>query len=612
MTTAAQSPVSWGAGSGHAVTSATTFRFGPCELNEARRSLTAHGRELRLQPRVFDLLCYLVRHRERVVSKDELLDALWPGTIVVDSALQRVVSLARAALSEVGLGEAVRTYPRHGYRFCLDSCDDAVPVAGVSGDLAAARVAYERGDWVTASDAYAAADALAPLDADDVETWGRAAICAGLGPRAVSALERVVGRRDAAGDVLGAARATLLLVQIRLDNRQGATARGLLHRAARYLEHHADTVERGHFAWMSSRMDLSGGDVAAALAMADEACRLGRSLRDADVECLGLVYRGHALMARGEIAAGLAQHEEAAAVIRLGGVRSWVAGWALCSILYAARFRNDWLRAAQFADAFLEWSRACRMPAFPGTCQLHRAAVLGVQGDLDRAAAEVREAASLLAQAAPWAEGDAYCVLGEIQLSLGDFDAADASFRQAHVLGWDPQPGLARLHLLTGRPAEAIRGLERALQEDDFTLRERRGQLLCLLVQAAASEGDSQRAREALGMLAADPSLLATDALLAMHRDAEAEVAILEADLVRAAQKLRQAIRHWREVGSPVGEAQTRLRLAWCLLQLRDATAVELELHAVETHLAPAARAHRVRIEALREALREFLASDTR
>jgi DNA-binding winged helix-turn-helix (wHTH) protein len=591
------------------VTNATTFRFGPCELDEARRSLTAHGRELRLQPRVFDLLCYLVRHRERVVPKDELLDALWPGAVVVDSALQRVVSLARAALSEVGLEEAVRTYSRHGYRFCLDSCDDTAPAAAVSADVAAARAAYERGDWAAASDAYAAADALAPLGADDVETWGRAAICAGLGPRAASALERVVARRDAAGDVLGAARATLLLVQIRLDNRQGAMARGLLQRAARYLEQHSGTVERGHFAWMSSRMALSGGDIAAGLAMADEACRLGRSLRDADVECLGLVYRGHALMARGEIAAGLEQHEEAAAVIRLGGVRSWVAGWALCSILYAARFRNDWLRAAQFADAFLEWSRACQMPAFPGTCQLHRAAVLGVQGDLDRAAAEVREAASLLAQAAPWAEGDAYCVLGEIQLSLGDFDAAEASFRQAHALGWDPQPGLARLHLLTGRPVEAVRGLERALREADFTLRERRGQLLCLLVQAAASAGDSERARAALGTLVAEPSLLANEALLAMHRDAEAEVAILEGDLALATQKLRQAIRHWREVGSPVGEAQTRLRLAWCLLQLRDATAAELELHTVETQLAPAARAHRLRVEALREALREFLAS---
>ncbi len=437
----------------------------------------------------------------------------------------------------------------------------------------------------------------------DLGQWGRAAICAGLGPSAMAALERVVAQRDAAGDTLGAARATLLLVQIRIDHKQAALARGLLQRASRYLDGRTGGVERGHFAWRARRMALASGDPALAMAMADEACSLGRTLRDPDVECLGLVYRGHALMGCGEVAAGLAQHEEAAAVIRLGGVRSWVAGWALCSILYAARYRCDWLRAAQFAEAFLEWSHSCSMPAFPGTCQLHRAAVLGVRGELERAASEVRAAAALLAQAAPWAEGDAYCVLGDIQLSHGDVDGAEASFRQAHALGWDPQPGLARLHLLTGKPELAQRGLERALEEADWTLRERRGQLLCLLVHACVATGALERARDALQTLRADPQLLATEALKAMHDAAEAELALHDGDFKLAAQMLRQGVRHWREVGSPVGEAETRVRLAECLLQDQDTTGTELELHAVESTLASVAMAHRVRLVALRQSL---------
>ncbi len=585
----------------------------------------AHGREIRLQPRVFDLLCYLVRHRERVVGKDELLDALWPGTIVVDNALQRVVSLARAALAEVGLGDVVRTYSRHGYRFCFEGCADTAadeeagdddartpahpsarsgPVAQAPSDtLAAARAACERNDWAAACEAYAAADAQSALPPGDVEAWGRAAICAGVGPDVVGALERAVAQCDAEGDGLGAARLTLLLVQIRIDHKQSAMARGLLQRASRYLDGRAAVVERGHFAWMASRMALGTGDVGVALDLADEACRVGRALRDADVECLGLVYRGQALMVQGEVASALAQHEEAAAVIRLGGVRSWVAGWALCSILYAARYRCDWLRAAQFSQAFVEWSRDCSMPALPGTCQLHRAAVLGVQGELDRAAAEVRAAAALLASAAPWAEGDAYCVLGDIQLSQGDFEGAEASFRQAHALGWDPQPGLARLHLLTGRPAQALSGLERALQDTDWTLRERRGQLLCLLAQAAVAAGDVERGREALAVLASDPQMLATEALKAMHCAAEAEVALRDGEPRLAAQKLRQAVRHWREIGSPVGEAEARMRLAECLLRDHDATGVEFELHAVESNLVSVAAAHRARLGALRDAL---------
>jgi DNA-binding winged helix-turn-helix (wHTH) protein/ATP/maltotriose-dependent transcriptional regulator MalT len=578
------------------------FRFGPCELNEARRSLTAHGRELKLQPLVFDLLCYLVRHRERVVPKDELLEALWPRTIVVDNALQRLVSLARNALADAGLADAVRTYPRHGYRFCLDDAQAALTAA--IDRVAAAHAACERSDWIAACEAFAAADAEAPLAADDIEIWGRAAICGGQGPSAVAALERLVAERSAAGDTLTAARATLLLVQIRIDQRQSAIARGLLQRASRYLDGQAETIERGHYAWMSARLALAGGDAEASLAHADEACRIGRALHDADVECLGLTYRGHGLMSRGDIAKGLAQHDEAAAMIRLGGVCPWAAGWSLCSILYAARYRNDWLRAAQFAQAYEQWSRASRMPAFPGTCQLHRAAVLNVQGELEQAAAEVRSAAALLAQAAPWAEGDAYCVLGDIQLSVGDLVDAEASYRQAHALGWDPQPGLARLHLLTGRAAEAQRGLERALDAPDFTLRERRAQLLCLLVHAAVAAGDVPRAREAMRSLDGETRRLDNESLSAMHSAAQAELALADGDTKLAALKLRQAIRDWHEVGSPISEAEARLSLAECLLSDGDPGAAELELHALQTQLAPAARAHRARLDALRARLR--------
>lgn len=580
---------------------ATIHRFGACELDEARRSLTAHGRELRLQPRVFDLLCYLVRHRERVVPKDELLDALWPGTVVVDNALQRVVSLARGALAEAGLPEAVRTYARHGYRFCLADCEPARDDAGAG--VGAARVAVARLDWDAACAAYAAADADAALPPEDVEAWAQAAICAGRGPAAVAALERVVAVQDAAGDALGAARAASLLVQIHTDQAQGVLARGLLQRIARFLDGQATSAEHGHHAWMSSRLALGGGDADAALALADEACRIARRLRDADLECLGLAYRGHALLALGRADDALAQHEEAVAVIRLGAVRAWVAGWVLCSALYAARFRCDWLRAAQFADAFDDWGRASRMPAFPGTCQLHRAAVLGMQGELGRALAEAHSAAALLARAAPWAEGDAYCVLGDIQLCVGDFDGAEAAYRQAHALGWEPQPGLARLHLLTGRAALAQRGLERALGEPTWTLRSQRGLLLCLLAQAAVAAGDPERARAALAEVAAGPHWLSTEALKALHADAQAALALHDGDRGRAVQQLRQAVRHWREAGCRAGEFETRLQLARGLLHDGDPAGAEFELHALAANPLAAAASHGARLAALRAAL---------
>jgi hypothetical protein len=127
-----------------------------------------------------------------------------------------------------------------------------------------------------------------------------------------------------------------------------------------------------------------------------------------------------------------------------------------------------------------------------------------------------------------------------------------------------------------------------------------------MLVHASLAAGDVERGREALLVLATDPQMLATEALKAMHCCAEAELALHDREYKVAAQHLRRAVRHWREVGSPVGEAETRMRLAECLLQDRDAAGTELELHAVESSFAPVAALHSRRLTALRNALQDL------
>jgi DNA-binding winged helix-turn-helix (wHTH) protein len=63
------------------------FVFGDYVLEPDRRELSRGPKPVALGPQVFDLLLYLVQHRERVVSKDELLDAVWDGRIVSESTL---------------------------------------------------------------------------------------------------------------------------------------------------------------------------------------------------------------------------------------------------------------------------------------------------------------------------------------------------------------------------------------------------------------------------------------------------------------------------------------------------------------------------------------------
>jgi pimeloyl-ACP methyl ester carboxylesterase/DNA-binding winged helix-turn-helix (wHTH) protein len=109
------------------------FRFGAYELDVARHELRVAGKVRPVQPQVFALLAYLVRHRDRVIAKEELLRQLWPDAVVTDASLQRAVSLARRALRPADRG-LLRTYARIGYRFLGDViAPDADDEAGPSG-----------------------------------------------------------------------------------------------------------------------------------------------------------------------------------------------------------------------------------------------------------------------------------------------------------------------------------------------------------------------------------------------------------------------------------------------------------------------------------------------
>ena len=101
-------------------------RFLDCEINLAARELLRAGVRGRLEPKVFDLLALLLEHRDRVVSKDEIQDALWPGIVVTEASLDRTVMKARRAVGDDARRQAViRTVPRRGYRFVATLADEA-------------------------------------------------------------------------------------------------------------------------------------------------------------------------------------------------------------------------------------------------------------------------------------------------------------------------------------------------------------------------------------------------------------------------------------------------------------------------------------------------------
>ena len=95
---------------------AISYRFGTCEVKPVERKLLVDGRPAELGGRAFDLLLALLERHDRVVSKHELLDAVWPGLVVEENNLQVHVSALRKQLGR----EAIATVPGRGYRFAVE------------------------------------------------------------------------------------------------------------------------------------------------------------------------------------------------------------------------------------------------------------------------------------------------------------------------------------------------------------------------------------------------------------------------------------------------------------------------------------------------------------
>jgi DNA-binding winged helix-turn-helix (wHTH) protein len=98
-----------------------SYEFGPFLVDAGKRLLLRHGEPVPLAPKVFDTLLALIEHRERVLTKDELLKEIWGDTVVEEGGLTRNVSLLRRTLGEKPDDhQFIVTVPARGYQFVAE------------------------------------------------------------------------------------------------------------------------------------------------------------------------------------------------------------------------------------------------------------------------------------------------------------------------------------------------------------------------------------------------------------------------------------------------------------------------------------------------------------
>jgi pimeloyl-ACP methyl ester carboxylesterase/DNA-binding winged helix-turn-helix (wHTH) protein len=97
------------------------YQFDDCQVNPRRFELRRGGDVVHVEPQVFTLLAHLIEHRDRVVAKTELLDAVWGDRYVSDSALTSRVKMLRRAVGDDGTRQRViATVHGIGYRFVAE------------------------------------------------------------------------------------------------------------------------------------------------------------------------------------------------------------------------------------------------------------------------------------------------------------------------------------------------------------------------------------------------------------------------------------------------------------------------------------------------------------
>src|SRR5688572_33068011 len=109
---------------------AVVYRFGPFVLDVADRSLKDQGGPVALTPKQFDLLVALVKNAGRLVEKDALLRAVWPGVAIEEGNLTKGIFSLRQVLDRKDGSRYIETIPKRGYRFVAKKIGEDAPPVG--------------------------------------------------------------------------------------------------------------------------------------------------------------------------------------------------------------------------------------------------------------------------------------------------------------------------------------------------------------------------------------------------------------------------------------------------------------------------------------------------
>lgn len=454
-------------------------------------------------------------------------------------------------------------------------------MADIDALLIEARQASADRRWADAHAGFVAAREVEALHADDLAALGEAAWWRGDIDECLAAMEEAYRQYVAMDDSAQRTAARLAMEigyfwYLRADE---AIASGWFGRARRLLEPYPDSVEHGYL--LSTAIDdaLAEGDLETAAQVAAEVLDLSRRTGDETLAALALVGAGIAAARQGDVAQGLAILDEAMLPVVEGRVQAAYAGNIYCQLMQVCHDLADVRRARQWTDATMRWCEGFESAVmFVGICRVHRAQLLLGSGEWQRAEAEALDVCEQLSTMNTSAVAEASYQLAEVRRLRGDLASADEAYRQAHLKGRDPQPGLALLRLAEGQVDAAARSIGAAVRttSDPLSL----APLWAAQVEIGLQAGDRQAARRAADALDKTAEVYGSSGLRADATQARGMVATADGDTDVAMRQLTSAIRQWQGLGSPYRAARVRVWLAQAYRAAGEVDAADAELDA--------------------------------
>ena len=440
--------------------------------------------------------------------------------------------------------------------------------------LERARGAAAAGDW---EDAYALlfeADAKTPLAGSDLALLAGAAYAAGHLDVTIEAWERVHRASVQAGDRLAAAGAAVrVAMHLLFDTALLAPVRAWLTRADRLLEDHQDdTPVHAWLAVVRNYERLLSGDFESARQWARRAVEAGTG-RDPAAAAIGRVAEARSLILQGDVTRGLALLNEAAAAAVAGELDPLGQDWSTARWSVRSRRSAQYDLAEEWTKAMETWRHGQPVGSLHGRCRVHRAEILRLRGCCGDAETQILMACDELRPYLRREFGWPLTELGRIRFRKGDIEGAEEAFLAAHEAGWDPQPGLALVHLARGDVARAAASIHEALErpltipskEFPPNTELRRAPLLEAQVEIEIAAGDLVQARSAAEELGRVAALFQSKAFGASAALAHGRVRLAEGDPAAARGYFETAAQQWGDIGAPYETALARMDLARAL-----------------------------------------------